>query len=182
MTPVRFFRVGPSRASAIQPCRGAAVLGPIGQQRLEQGALCVVEAAGEVALRLPPRPSPARECQAFHQGGRGHVDAALLQVLDHRVGDRLAPVRACGAGRGRPDRGAVVRLAHAPQVEQRRDLPRVLTARAVPPGVQRKDGGLDAELVGDGLDDRGGRRLVQAQGAAEVAYQGELHGEAELVV
>ena len=63
-----------------------------------------------------------------------------------------------------------------------RELPRVLTARAVPPGVQRKDGGLDAELVGDGLDDRGVRRLVQAQGAAEVAYQGELHGEAELVV
>jgi hypothetical protein len=45
-------------------------------------------------------------------------------------------------------------LAHAPQVEQRCNLTRVLAARAVPPVVQRTDGGLDAELVGDGLDDR----------------------------
>ncbi len=58
----------------------------------------------------------------------------------------------------------------------------MLAARPVPPGVQPEDGGLDVELVGDGLDDRGGRRLVQTQGAAEVAHQGELHGEAEPVV
>lgn len=162
--------------------QGAAVLGSIDQQGLEPSALRIAEATGQVAMRLPPRPGPTRERQAFHQGRRGHGDAAFLQVLDHRASDRLAPVRARGAGRGRPDRGAIVRLAHAPQIEERRDLPRVLAACAVPPGVQREDGGLDAELVGDGLDYRGGWRLIQAQGAAEVAHQGELHGEAEPVV
>jgi len=59
-------------------------------------------------------------------------DAALLQVLDHRAGDRLAPVRAHSTGRGRPNRGAVVRLAHAPQVEQRRNLTHVLAAGSMP--------------------------------------------------
>jgi len=58
----------------------------------------------------------------------------------------------------------------------------MLTPSTVASSIQLEDGGLDAKLVGNGIDDRVRQRLVQAQRPAQVAHEGKLHGKAEPVV
>ena len=58
----------------------------------------------------------------------------------------------------------------------------MLAPSTVASSIQLEDGGLDAKLVGNGIDNRVRQRLFQAQQPAQVAHEGELHGKAEPVV
>lgn len=105
-------------------------------------------------------------------------DARGLQRVDHGEYDRFTLFRGDSTCRRRADAQSVIPLAHRAQVQLGHDLGQMLAAGLVTPGVKLEHDRIDADLVGDRIQDGSRDRLARAQRPPEIAHQRQLHRKA----
>ena len=111
----------------------------------------------------------------------GQNDSAVTQLLKQGENDRGAVVRRHRFVGRAVEQVTAISARAWPQSEMFRRLREMLAASCVAAGVVPENRPWRADLLGEELDQGGGRLVFEAQSKTRISEQADLHGHAELI-